>query len=161
MTTKTCLAVLGTMLLATACGKRVPGPPAGAVSGMPRIGWVIMTGDRDNPDQDFVCQSEPRTDCVMPASGPGRQVFTDVHFYFHPAATDTKYTGKIQIGFVEGSAPYELTPNMTVKRGDSLGNTSVIGIVSSKPGTHEMTIAMVAEADSTRQIRDQVRVQVK
>jgi len=160
MVAKTFLAVIGILLLQTGCGMRVPAP-SGGPPGAPRVGWVIMAGDRDNPDRDFVCQSNPRTACVMPASRPDNQTFTDVHFYFHSATADTKYTGTIQIGFMEGSTPHEVTSNVTVKRGDSPANTSVSGIVSSTPGTHPMTIAIVAESGTIQQIRERVPVTVK
>jgi len=148
------------MLLTTSCGTRVPVPSGGA-AGTPRLGWVIMVGDRDNPDREFVCQSEPRTPCVMPASRADSQAFTDVHFYFHPASNDTTYSGKIQLGFFEGATPHELTPKVTVKRGESRANTSVVGIVSSRPGTHAMTIAVTAESATPREIREQVPIEVK
>jgi hypothetical protein len=163
MTAKTRTVVIVIQVLASACGKRVPGPPPTAVAGVPRVGWVIMVGDADDPNREFVCQSEPRTECVMPPSLPAEQRFTDVHFYFHPGTADTKYTGKIQIGFIgeDRSKPHEITPNITVKRNDSAANTSVVGIVPSQPGTRNMTIVMVAEADTTHQIEDRVRVQVR
>src|SRR4051794_27860388 len=162
MTSKLFAGCVGATLAVTAaaCETRVP-VPAGGPAGAPRVGWVIMVGDRDNPDREFVCQSDPRTDCVIPASRGDSQAFSDVHFYFHPAATDTKYSGKIQVGFFEGATPHELTPNVTVKRGDSRANTSVVGIVSSQPGAHDMTIAMVAESGTPREIRDRIRIDVK
>src|SRR6478672_11328697 len=96
---------LVTLLALAGCGKRVPESTT-APPGIPRIGWVIMTGDRDNPDDDYVCQSGPRMpQCIVPASRPDHQVFADVHFYFHPAEADTKYTGTIEVGFIQGAAP--------------------------------------------------------
>jgi hypothetical protein len=127
---------------------------------VPRIGWVIMTGDRDNPDHDYICQSEPRTEeCVLPASTPDRQVFAGVHFYFHPADADTKYTGTIELGFIEGGHP--LTPNATVKAGDTPVQTSVMGVVSSTPGSHPMSIRLAAEGEQPREIKEQVPVEVR
>ena len=52
-----------------------------------------MSGDRDNPDRDFICQSNPRTACEMSASRPGEQVFAHLYVYYHPAAIETLYTG--------------------------------------------------------------------
>ena len=94
--------VTAAAVLASTCGKRVPGP-SGVAPGTPYVSWIIMSGDRDNPDQEFVCQSEPRTECVMPVSRPDAQVFSDVHFYYHGAGAETKYTGSIDVGFFQGS----------------------------------------------------------
>jgi hypothetical protein len=162
MGTKTMSVVTtGVVLLTMGCGKRVPVPSAGT-PGTPHVGWVIMVGDRDNPNRDFVCQSDPRTDCVMPASRPDDQAFTDVHFYFHPAKAEATYRGTIVIPFFEGSTPHELKTDVTVKQGDAIANSSVSGIVPSKPGTYPMTIEVVADSGgATRQIRDRVTVIVK
>jgi hypothetical protein len=89
-------------VLNSTCAKRAP-EPAGVVRGTPHISWIIMSGDRDNPDQEFVCQSDPRNDCVLPVSRPDTQVFSDVHFYYHGAGAETKYTGSIDIGRVSPS----------------------------------------------------------
>jgi len=151
-------ALIALLCLAMGCEKRVPVPTGGSPE-TPRIGWVIMVGDRENPDREFVCQSDPRTDCVMPASQPDDQRFTNTHFYFHSAAADTKYTGTIQVGFL--TSPHEFKPNLIVKGGDPATNASVSGIVSSKRGRYQMTITAVAESGGTQQIRDSVPVTVK
>jgi hypothetical protein len=150
---------IGVLLLTTGCGKRVPLPAAPGPSGTPHVGWVIMVGDRDNPNREFVCQSDPRTACVLPVSRPDGQVFTDVHFYFHPAKTEATYRGTILIPFFEGSTPHELKSNVTVKQGEAIANSSVSGIVPSKPGTYPMTIDVVAESGgATQRIRERVPV---
>lgn len=94
----------------------------------------------------------------MPTSRPDSQVFTDVHVYFHPANADTKYTGTIRVAFLEGTTPYELKADVIVKRGDDPAHQSVIGMVSSVPGVLDLTIAIDAEGETTRQIRERVRV---
>jgi hypothetical protein len=92
-------------------------------------------------------------------------VFSDVHFHFHGAATETTYAGSIQIGFFEGSTPsYEVHPNITIKKNESIMNSSVTGSVSTKAGSFRMTFALVATSKDTgqsQQIRDQVEVVVK
>jgi hypothetical protein len=143
------------------CARPIPKTAGGPV-GEPKVGWVIMMGDGDNPDREFVCYSESTADCVMPPSRPNGQVFADVHLYYHPAATETKYTGTVQIGFF--SSPLELRPNFAVKPGASPGNQGVVGIVSEKPGTYPLTIAVEAApapAGPSRQIRQQVSVIVR
>ena len=135
---------------------------AGGAVGAARVGWVVMIGDRDNPDRDFVCYSESPADCVMPPSRPDAQVFAAVHLYYHPASTQTKYAGTVQIGFF--NSPLELRPNFTVEPGSSPANQGVVGIVSDKPGTYALTIgvdATPAQPGAPWQIRDQVKVIVR
>ena len=151
---------IGGILLLTGCEKRLS-VPSGGSPGIPHVGWVIMVGDRENPDREFVCQSDPRTDCVMPPSQPDNQTFTNTHFYFHSGTTDTKYTGTIEIGFLEGSRPHVVKLNTTVKGGAPAGNSSVSGIVSPNPGRYALTIAVVAENGATREIRESVPVTVR
>jgi hypothetical protein len=160
MSAKTISAVIGTLLVAAGCGKRVP-VPSSDPAGTPRVGWVIMVGDRDNPDREFVCQSEPRTECVMPATRPDNQAVTDVHFYFHPTPSDTTYSGTIKIAFFEGSAPHDMKINLAVKPGDPAGKSSVSAVVSAKPGKYPMTIDVVAEGATAQHIRDLVPVTVQ
>ena len=50
------------------------------------MSWVIMHGDRNNPDVEFACQSTDPTDCVVPASRPDAVVFSDTHVYYHGAS---------------------------------------------------------------------------
>src|SRR2546425_6814827 len=91
------------------CGHRVPGP-ANPTAGIPQVSWVLMSGDRDNPDRDFVCQSDPPGECVMPATRPGDEVYSDAHFYYHgTGAETTTYTVSILIGPLESSGvPYRM-----------------------------------------------------
>lgn len=159
-----CALVVGGILvimLATGCVRRIP-EPAGGHTDSPHVGWVIMSGDADNPDRDFVCQSNPRSECVVPVDRPDARVLAHVHVYYHPTSTETKYTGSIRIGFF--NPPHELNPSITVKPGELPGNQSVSGFVSSKPGTYAMSIAVVATSTQTGQtlnIRDQVDVTVR
>ena len=114
----------------SACARRVP-EPAITTPGVPHVSWVIMSGDRDNPDREFVCQSEPRTDCVVPASRPDSRVLSDVHIYYHGAGAETRYEGSIQIGFFDGSpAAHTVRTNMLVKKTESIMNQSVSDIGS-------------------------------
>jgi hypothetical protein len=72
--------VLGVAAVATStCAQRAPRPPDLA-PGTPYVSSVLMSGDRDNPDREFVCQSDPRSDCVTEASRADAQAFSDVHF---------------------------------------------------------------------------------
>lgn len=149
------------MVIATSCAKRIP-EPVGGHTEAPHVGWVIMSGDAENPDRDFICQSNPRDECVMPVDRPDARVLSDAHVYHHAASTETKYTGSIRIGFFD--QPHEINPNLTVKPGESPGNQSVTDFVRNKSGTYMMEIAVVATSIPTGQtlnLRDQVRVVVK
>ena len=152
------------VVLTSTCAKRIP-EPTGVAPGTPRVSWVIMSGDRDNPDQDFVCQSDPRNDCIVPVSRPGAQVFSDVHAYYHGAGAETKYAGSMQIGFFRGSAESHKTQtNITVQKTESIANQSVSGIVTETPGRYAVTFALVATSTGTgkgQPIREQVSVEVK
>jgi hypothetical protein len=124
-----------------------------------------MTGDRDNPDRNFVCQSDPRTECTVPVTRAEAPSLAHVYFYYHPAATDTKYTGTIDVGFFEGPpGSHVIRPNLTLKgKEEDLGNESIVGIVSSRPGTYSLTIAIVAtsQAGAAEEFHDSIPVVVK
>jgi len=158
------LRILGAVLsvaIVSGCVRPVPEPPDGH-SATPHVGWVIMSGDIENSDRDFVCQSNPPSECVVPVDRPDARVLAHVHFYYHAAATDTKYTGSARIGFFD--APHEIKPNITVKPGERPGNQSVSNFVTSKPGTYVMSVAVVATATQTgetQNIREQVSVIVR
>lgn len=143
MRTLSAIVVTAAVLTAT-CAKRLP-EPSGVAPGAPHISWIIMSGDRDNPDQEFVCQSAPRTDCVIPVSRPDAQVFSDVHFYYHGAGAETKYTGSIDVGFFQGSAASrQIRANTTVQKTEKIMNHSVTGIVTATPGSYPVRFALVA-----------------
>ena len=159
-----CAVVLGgvfLILFASGCAKRGPEPVEGHTNA-PHVGWVIMSGDRDNPDQDFVCQSNPRSECVVPADRPDARVLSHVHVYYHPASIATKYTGSLEVGFFD--KPHKFDANFTVTPGETAVNQSVTDFVSSKPGVYSLTVAVVATpvpSGAATQIRDQVAVTVK
>jgi hypothetical protein len=146
------------------CAKRVP-EPAGVGSGVPHVSWVIMHGDRDNPDREFACQSEPRGDCVIPASRSDAQVLSDVHVYYHGAGAETKYAGTMQIGFFRGAGESTKNQtNITVRKMESITNQSVTGIVTDAPGEYAVTFELVATVTDTgksQPIRERVPIAVK
>jgi len=163
--TREIIVVTFALTLAASCAKGAP-KPAGA-PGTPQISWVLMYGDSDNPDREFACQSEPRTDCVVPASKPDAQVFSDIHFYYRGAGTETRYEGTINIGYLrQGAASESHTSriNVTVKKNESITNSSVTGIVASTPGTYTLTISATTtatDASKTQSIRESIPVVVK
>lgn len=150
--------------ISASCATHAP-EPRGLAPGTPHVSWVIMSGDRDTPDRDFVCQSDPRNDCVMPASKPGAQVFSDVHLYYHGAGTETKYSGAVQIGFFEGPPEaHVIHPTISVRKNEQISNSSVTDIVSSKPGAYALKfdlVANVVDTGKTHSIQTEVTVVVK
>jgi hypothetical protein len=156
------VAILAAILTST-CARRVPDAP-GLAPGTPYVSWVFMSGDSDNPDQEFVCQSHPRNECVVPVSRPDAQVFSDVHFYYHGGGAETKYEGSIDIGFFQGSPESHTTQGITVKKHESIANQSITGIVTSTRGTYAVTLSLTAtvtDSGKTLPIRESVQVTVK
>ena len=162
--TKLLVATVVAVVACGACAQRVP-RPANTAPGVPQVTWVLMSGDRDNPDREFVCQSDPPGECVMPATGPGEEVFSDAHFYYHGTGGDTTYTGSILIGPLESSgAPYRMRVMTTVKKDERIINHSVAARVTSSPGTYDVVFDITARRSGSNgpraiQFRFPVRVQ--
>lgn len=130
---------------------------------MARVGWVLMHGDRDNPDREYVCQSGDSADCVLPMTRPAAQVFTAIHFYYHSTPRDTKYTGAHRLAFFTGE-PHEVRAEVTVKANSSAANQSITGIAADRPGRYTLTIAIDAAplpSGAVQQIREQVPITVR
>ena len=146
------------------CGQRVP-EPAVAVPGKPHVSWIIMHGDSDNPDREFACQSEPRTECVVPASRPDDKVHSEVHVYYHGAGTETRYQGTVHVGFFAGSpATNTLKTDVAVKKIERIANQSVTNIVTETPGTYSVDLthmATVADTKATQPLTEQITVVVR
>lgn len=145
--------------LAGGCAANQP-PKSTEAPGIPKVGWVIMQGSADNPDEEFVCQSEPRTQCEMTASRNGRQIFSEVHLYFHPVATQARYEGTAGVEFLGTGKAMQV--NVPVKAGGDVGNHSIVGIVTDKPGEYALDLAMaVSSPDGQSAIKDRIPVLVK
>ncbi len=151
-------------LLGSACAKRVP-EPSGVAPGTPHISWVLMYGDRDTADREFSCQSEPRSECVLPASKPGEQVYSDIHFYYHGAGNETKYEGTKNLSYLQGASESHVSRiNITVKKNESITNESVTGIVTSTPGAYTVPLSLTATITDTGKkypIQESLQVIVK
>jgi len=121
-----------------------------------------MHGDGDNPDAEFACQSTPRTECVVPASHAATKTFSDVFVYFHSGQTDTTFSGTVRIGFLgESATGTEIKPALSAKAG-SVERSSVVGIVTDRPGTHELDIDVTAKTVAgTQQIRERIPITVQ
>lgn len=159
MKAKLLVLTLLTPFVMVTCGKRIP-EPAGVNRGVPHLSWVIMHGDRDNPDQEFTCQSEPRNECEMPASQSDSQVFSDIHFYYHGAGPQTTFTGTVNLGFLEGTSN-AVPVKAVARKSEAIAHQTIYGRVSSKPGTYEIAIDVVgsvAEAGTTQPIREKIPI---
>jgi hypothetical protein len=131
-----CITLLGMSGCTT---HRVPAPLGDASS--PRLGWVIMHGSASNPDEEFVCQSNPQNACALPASTAQRRVFSNVHLYFHPTGQPARYEGTLQIGFLGDGRPAKLALAVPAKE---VSNDSVVGIVTEKPGEYAIALSATA-----------------
>jgi hypothetical protein len=148
----------------SACARRIP-EPVGVPPGTPHISWIIMYGDSDTPDREYACQSTSPGACVVPASRPNNQVFSDVFIYYHGGEAETSYAGSMRIGFFSGASSAPSIPiSVTVKKGQAIANESVAHIVSSTPGAFDMSFDVTATQTppgTSLPIREQVRVLVQ
>ena len=144
----------------TTCTNRVP-EPVGVAPGTPHISWVLMSGDANNPDADYVCQSDPKDNCVISASRPDRRVFSDLHIYYHGAGVETRYTGSIRVGYFDN--PHTLEPKILVRKSERITNQSVTGIVVTTPGAYAVTFDLMASTANGQDqpIRQMLDVTVK
>jgi hypothetical protein len=151
-------------LTGSACARRIP-ESVGVAPGTPHMSWVLMYGDRDTPDREFSCQSEPRNECVLPASTPDERVFSDIHFYYHGVGGVTNYEGSKNLSYLQGSPESLISQvKVTATKNGSFTNESVSGIVTSIPGTYTVTVsvtATVTETGKTYPIQESFQVVVK
>ena len=149
-----CLGLIG-------CAEHVPEPIL-VPQGVPHISWEIQRGTRDNPDQDFVCHSDPRTDCVVAVTSAKEDVFATVHVYYHPGATPIRYTGSIEVGFFDESHTFR--PNATVQPGGKPTGQTIADRVTKTPGVYDVRLEVVAtvlEGGRSQSLRDQFKVVIK
>lgn len=159
----TSLSVLA-VLVTGSCAERIPEPVL--VPSVPHVSWVIASQTREGQERT-ICQSDPRTDCVLSAGLPDAPAFATVHLYLHPAKRqETKYSGTMQVGFMNGSAAeaHDTNINSTVKAGETPTNVSVTGIVTQQPGVYAVSVAVVATSAASKgeqSIRETISVKVK
>ena len=129
-------------LVASGCAQlRVP-EPAGRAPGTPHVSWVFMYGDSDNPDRDYMCESDPADTCVVVASRDNAPVLSDVHFYYVGAGVETSYSGAIRIGFFRTASVSK--PAITVKKDGDIERQSVLGFVTTVAGQYEVSFDLTA-----------------
>jgi hypothetical protein len=145
------------------CAKHIP-EPIGLPAGTPHISWIIMHGDRDNPDAEFACQSTGPRECVLPVSRPETRVFSDVHLYLHGAGPETSYLGTYRVEFFNDgdSSIRDFQIRTTVRGNEAIGNHSITGIVTAKPGRYLLSIAVDATTSTgSTAIHENIPVQVQ
>ena len=163
MRTRLFIVAAAVVILTAACAKRLP-RPANTAPGMPNVTWVLMFGDRDDPDREFSCQSGPQAECVVPATRPNEEVFSDLHFYYHGTGSETRYVGTRNIGYLQVSGTYTAPIDVRVPKDESLTNQSVTGIVTSMPGTYTVTLSLMATMTgnpTTVPVQETIRITVR
>lgn len=152
------------LFVTAACVERIPEPVV--VPPLPHVSWLIASQTREGQERT-ICQSDPRTDCVLSTGAANAPAFATLHLYLHPAKSqETKYTGRMQVGFMNGSAaePHDTKINSTVKPGETPTNVSVTGIVTRQPGVYAVSVAAVATSAASKgeqPIRETISVTVK
>ncbi len=145
------------------CAERVPEPVV--VPKVPHVSWVIAV-ETTNGQERVVCQSDPRTECLLPSSTRDRRTLATVHLYLHPSTAETKYVGTMRVTFLDGSSAevHETKVDSTVGVRDAPVGASLTGIVTERAGSYSMTIALTATspaATNAHEIQDTVQVTVK
>ena len=138
------VAICVSLLALAGCASRSGPEPIGD-SSSPRLGWVIMHGSADNPDAEFACQSNPKNPCALPASTAQRRVFSNVYLYFHPIGAPARYEGTVEISFLGTGRPAPVALSVPAK---GMGNNSVVGIVTDKPGDYTLALSLTAATPS-------------
>lgn len=147
---------------AFACAKHTPEPTPHPST--PHITWSIAEGYGGEKE---VCRSTTASSCTLDMSGVAQnRRFGVFHVFLHGAATDTKYTGTVEIGFLgqPGESKHTHPIEREVPRGNNPINFSTTGIV--KPaGTYYVEISLTATpmsgAGPVVPIRDRITVDVK
>lgn len=150
--------------MAAACGgHRVP--HVAPDESRPHVTWEIRTGDEPE-NEAFVCgSSQPTRDCVLAASTAQRRSLATVHLYLHEASDTTRYTGVMQVPFMDG--PARLTDrqvNATVPAGSQPVGSTFSGRVTAKAGRYTFKILLDATqppSATSQRIEEEVSVQVK
>lgn len=143
------------------CVRRIPEPAAQQTT--PRISWVIRAG-AEFAQQRVVCQSDPKSECVIPASSQTPKEFAGMSLYLHPTKAPTAYRGSLEVTFFEtGTGVYGTPVDRTVEPGDQPVGITVSGVLKQMPGQYVAAIALIAypSRQTGREIREAVNVIVK
>lgn len=80
--------------------------------------------------------------CALTASTRDRREFVTVHLYLHAAAQTASYEGTLKLPFLEGVSEGTRPVAATLQPGAPAEGMTITGLVTSKPGTYTMTVAL-------------------
>src|SRR5687767_5820699 len=107
----------------------------------PHITWEIREGGEA---ERFVCGStEPSRQCALVASTEEGPNEATVRLFLHAAAADTSYLGLMTTPFLDGPSK-DREISITVPQGSRPVQSTVIGKLTTKPGTYSFGIALDA-----------------
>lgn len=159
------------LVVSAACGGRIAPPEVRGptrqpvTTRIPHISWAISRNSADGAEH-LVCRSDTSAACIVPASTSDGKAFVAFHVYLHPSIHETKYTGSVQVTFLNGFGPdiHEGIVDSTVKPGELPFDVSVMGPVTEIPGVYVTSISLLADSamdDPPRRIEDDIAVTVR
>jgi len=143
------------------CVRRIPEPAA--TPDIPRISWVLRAGPEFGREP-IVCQSDPRTECVVPPTSDTRKSFATLTVYMHSVGTSTAYRGSIEVTFfATASGVYGTPVDLNIQARQPPVATTLSGLITQTPGPYVIAIALIAypSGEVAREIREAVPVIVK
>lgn len=155
------LMIVSLALKSAGCLRRVPEPTT--THDTPHISWVLRAG-AEFAQQRVVCQSDPKSECVIPTSSQAATEFAGMSLYLHPTKVPTAYRGSLEVtSFETATGVYGTPVDRTVEPGAPPVGITVSGLVRQKPGQYVAAIALIAypSGQTAREIREAVNVSVK
>ena len=133
------------LVVCAACAARHGADHVAPDESRPHISWEIRAGG-DIGDGDFVCASgDSAQPCVIRASTDKAPTLATVRLLVHAAAQPTSYLGFMRAPFFGGEPERKLGEvNATVQPGEEPVGKTVVGRVTSTPGTYTLTISVDA-----------------
>lgn len=132
------------LVLCAACSARHGADHVAPDESRPHISWEIRAGG-DVGDRDLVCGSAEPQPCAIPSSTDTTPSLATVYLLVHAAEQPTNYLGFMLAPFFGGEAERKLGEiNTTVQPGDEPVGRTVVGRVTSTPGTYTLTISVDA-----------------
>jgi hypothetical protein len=131
----------------------------------PHITWEIRSGTNEGAE-NFVCGSaRSGQPCTLASSTDDRRMLATIHLLAHAAAQTTNYLGFTRATFLQGETDRKLGElNVTVDPGSRPVGATVIGRVTSTPGSYELLISVDAKeigSSTPQQIVERVPVVVE
>ena len=120
----------------------------------PHTSWEIRSGS--DGETEFICGSaRPGKPCVLETMTGKSRTLATVQLFVHAAAVRTSYVGFIRASFFEEKVAGRLGEvNVTVNPGSRPVATTLIGRVTSTPGSYTLTISVdAAEGGGANPVR--------